>query len=141
MESFFNQYEYTIKGFSAIGTLVIGLVVAFIAWRQWKTAEYKRQQDLFDKRWNFYISAKKRFLDELEEDSKPNYKKDSVKKYIENSWIKNLTDEAFFLFGSDIEEHISKNFSQILEKKGKNTIADPAISFRKPFEQYLKVKG
>ena len=141
MEELFKSYEYLIKGLSAVGTLIIAFIAIYIAWRQWITAESKRKQDLFEKRWQFYIKVKKEFIDdfvEKAEDLTPESK--STEKYIRKHWLYNYTDEAYFLFGKDIEKHIIKTPAAIIEKSGKNRITDPVLSFRKPFEKYLILK-
>ncbi|ALN73186.1 hypothetical protein [Aureimonas sp. AU20] len=38
----------------AISTLIVGMSVAYIAWRQWQTAREKLALDLFDKRFAIY---------------------------------------------------------------------------------------
>jgi hypothetical protein len=47
--------------FSPIATLIVGLIVAYIAWQQWQVAHAKLRLDLFDRRYKVY-EATRQFL-------------------------------------------------------------------------------
>lgn len=116
--------------------IIMSFFLVLIAYQQWKTNERKRQQDLFNKRWEYYIRLKKLFLDELSSRKILS----AADKEIRSNWVNNYSDEGFFLFGKEIEDHIQKNCVRIIERKSENEIENPVKSFRRPFEKYLKIK-
>lgn len=125
--------------------IIIAIVLVIISFFQFRVALYQsrtneraRQQDLYDKRWDYYIRAKKDFLDDWKKWTE-NSHKDDFEKHIEN-YVSSYADEAFFLFGEDIEGHVRNTMPKILEKTGERTIKDPVTSFRQPFEKYLRIK-
>jgi hypothetical protein len=44
--------------FAGLLTPVIGIVVAFVAWQQWKTARDKLKLDMFDRRLAIFIAVR-----------------------------------------------------------------------------------
>jgi hypothetical protein len=53
---------------SAIATVIIGAIVAYIAWRQARTAREKLVLDLFDRRFAWYFSVRESLLKPLDAD-------------------------------------------------------------------------
>ena len=46
-----------VQWIQALGPVIIGVAVAYVAWRQWRTAREKLVLDLFDKRMDIYDRA------------------------------------------------------------------------------------
>lgn len=128
---------------SALLVPIVAIVGTCIAIFQWSLAAKKRKDELFDRRWDFYCRAKKIFLDELT-NTINNQKKDKISRHISLNWTNHYADEAFFLFGEDIEKHIRAFPEQIVESKkvkaNRKIIEDPVLTFRKPFKKYLRLK-
>ena len=47
----------TLADIQAVSTILIGVVVAYVAWQQWKTARAKFRLDYFDRRFRVYEAA------------------------------------------------------------------------------------
>ncbi|ELT50156.1 hypothetical protein ACI50E_00715 [Brucella sp. ZJ1_1] len=54
-----NDLPYYIRIVAALGPLLIGLYVAYVAWRQWRTARDKIILDIFDKRFAVFMDVRR----------------------------------------------------------------------------------
>ncbi len=63
MDAFLGFNDLQIKFFAAAGQLGLTAAVAYIAYRQWKTARNKLKSDIFDKRFSVYQGI----LDQVEQ--------------------------------------------------------------------------
>lgn len=78
--------------------LIVGLAVAYVALRQWKTAKEKLVLDLFDRRYSLFARAESALAPAMRDgDSRNN---DSIRD------IARLRSEARFLFGDEIEKYL-----------------------------------
>ena len=134
-----GEVENLINILSACLTPTVAIMGLFFAWWQHRLACKKRKDDLFDRRWDYYVRAKKEFLKELVAGVENNKAQDGMQKHIKN-YIDHYADEALFLFGKDIEKHVRSLPNEIIKRRGKGGIEDPAKSFREPFEKYLGLK-
>jgi len=90
-----------IQIFSALLTPTIAIAGIGIAWLQWCTAERRRKQDLFEKRWEFFNRARKVYEEGLRASDEDKPPSDGYIYHTED--FQYLADEAAFLFGPDIE--------------------------------------
>ena len=84
---------------SGIGTLIIAVIVAYIAWRQHCTSRDRLRLDLFDKRYQVYATLVN-FLSYVASNPKP-----EANKIME---FKARTSDAAFLFDADLCQHITQ---------------------------------
>ena len=101
---------------------VAGIGIAFF---QCRLAVKKRKDDLFDKRYEFYKKAENGWI--------ATYREDVMEPEVTD--LIPLAEEATFLFGKKIGEHI-------LSFAGKKN-SNPEFSdeeFVKPFREYLEIK-
>lgn len=110
---------------SALLTPTIALIAVYIAWQQWKTAESKRKQDLFDKRYQFFSGMWEAFSSPIID---PN------ERLLEKEDLLDSTHKAELLFGSDIVNHIFE-----IPERQKQGILDYDW-FIKPFKKYMQLK-
>lgn len=93
-----NQVNWFLESIKIAPTLIIGLIAAYIAWRQWETARAKLNLDLFtrrllvfDKTWGAASS--------LSVKPSPVYPP---------AEFTNLLPEASFLFGAEVEDYMKE---------------------------------
>ena len=103
---------------------VIAVVCIVFTWLQWRTAERERQNALFDRRLSFYTRLKQIYLSQHDGSNPPLTEEDLCP----------LAEEAGFLFGDDIERHISS----LADKKVEGSPFFPNEWFVKPFRKYLR---
>jgi hypothetical protein len=91
-----NQVNWFLAFVKIMPTLIIGLIAAYIAWKQWETARAKlnldlfaRRLEVFDKTWGAASS--------LSQNHSPVYPP---------VVFTNLLPEASFLFGAEVEEYM-----------------------------------
>ena len=112
--------------FQALLTPTIAIAGVLIGYYQWRNNEYKRQNELFDKRFEFY----KKSCDAWLATGNPDAQSPDVEDLIP------ISEEAKFLFGDDIALHILS-----LEGKSHNgSPFFPNIDFSEPFYKYLRLK-
>ncbi len=109
--------------FSALLTPTIAIVVAIIAFLQWRTAEINRRQQLFDKRYLFFKELWRRY-----ENSVTSGRGEELD--VEDLF--DMIHEAEFLFGKEIADHMMK----IPDKK--NVLNYDWFS--EPFKKYMQLK-
>ena len=90
-----RQLPYSLQ----IIVALIGAFAAYIAWQQWKTAEKKRNQDLFDKRFAVFVAARD-FLGDIQMHGKPSRK--ATRAYVIG------TSGAQFLFDDDVHLYLKE---------------------------------
>ena len=112
--------------FAALAPVLISFGVAYIAFQQWRTAEKKRRQDLFDKRYDFFRRIWKIYERQIVEPA--------LYPPLDDSDVLDLVHEAEFLFGSDIVDHLFELPKNI--KKG----CLEYDWFSKPFHKYLALE-
>jgi hypothetical protein len=109
-----------------LSTPAIGIFAIFIAWLQYDNNRKKRKNDLFDKRYEFYQRFRNWWLAAAGSET--------VSTDIET--LIPIAEEAFFLFGNDISQHI-------LSLEGEIHTGSPFFpnsDFSKPFEKHLKLQ-
>ncbi len=88
---------------SALATPTLAVFAIYIAWRQWRTAELKRKQDLFDKRYEVYGQV----IEFFNSMSTPEYfSVDAIMK------LHIPRRKAFFLFNEEISNYITELISR-----------------------------
>jgi hypothetical protein len=95
--------EQLIEIFKALLTPVIAIVVAFIAWQQWKTNQQKLNFERYKRRLRVYEEVKK-ILSIIVRDAKTST--DDLVKF------RTSVSEADFLFGPEIPEYIDEIFER-----------------------------
>jgi hypothetical protein len=81
-----------------LSTVVVGLVVAYITWQQWKLAHNQLRLDLFDRRYRVFEAARQ-FLAAIQAES--TFGNDTLSEFDK------VGGEAAFLFGADIVAYLS----------------------------------
>jgi len=120
---FTSNWIYILSALLTPTIAVAGVVIAFF---QWKTNDLKRQNELFDRRYEFYQRLRKWWL----ATSAPAVNSFDIEDLIP------LAEEADFLFGNDISKHI-------LSFEGKSHTGSPFFpndDFSLPFRKYLKLR-
>ncbi len=117
----------------ALLTPMIGLLGIYIAYQQWQTNERKRKQDLFERRWTFYTELKLLFENLMNSDEAA-----TVFCPTDFCIYNNRADQAKYLFGEDIVEHIF-NIQEIAKSGDYNLFSEPFDKYL-IFERSFKVK-
>jgi len=115
-----TEYIIILSACLAPVVAVMGIVFAGL---QWWTTERERQNALFDRRFDLYTQIKKVYLEQHNSQNPPMSSED---------WIP-LAEEAGFLFGDDIQRHVSA----LADKKVEGSPFFPNEWFVKPFRKYL----
>jgi hypothetical protein len=90
-----------IKGIPvAFVALIIGLIAAGIAWRQFRVAKTKLRLDMFDKRYPIYLETWKILSEVAREGTR-------VRSYGLGNPFSNFIPQARFLYGKDVETYLS----------------------------------
>lgn len=114
--------------FAALTVPIVALVGLALGVLNYYLAQKRRHDDLWSRRFDFYIRLKAIYLDTFpgsEEDWDENFE-----------IIANYADEARFLFGEDIRVHVLKLAATGNEKHP--TIQDD--DFEEPFRKYLVIR-
>lgn len=88
---------------SSLGTIILGAVVAYIAWRQYRTSHDKLRLDLFERRHAIY-RALMNFLLKLDPDASKSG--DRIRGFLAD------TNDACFLFGKDVVDFLSEVYGK-----------------------------
>ena len=119
-----ENYFKIINIFTAsLGPILAILGTAFLA-LEWRTNEKRRQNELFDFRYRFYVQLKETYLNQHDLGNRPLDAED---------WIP-YSEEAGFLFGDDIQKHIMS----FVGRKLSGSPDFPEEWFIKPFKKYLQ---
>ena len=105
---------------------VVAIAGGAFAYLQWRTTERARQNALFDRRFSFYTQVKNVYLAQHDPKKPPMSVED---------WLP-MAEEAGFLFGVDIQRHISS----LADKKVEGSPFFPNDWFVRPFEKYLRIR-
>jgi len=103
-------------------TTLLAIAVALIAYAQWQTAEKQRKQDIFEKRYEFYVSFLNCYIAYLSDTNA-----------MEDTQRVSFINKAFFLFGKDIANHVET----LLSKHDKRLNLDVVNS---PFYRYMGLR-
>jgi hypothetical protein len=82
---------------SAFGTPIVGLIVAYVAYRQYKTHQDKLKLDLYDRRYKVFEAARQFIIHVMEGG---NAEREGLVKFI------TATVETVFLFDEDIVKYL-----------------------------------
>jgi hypothetical protein len=113
--------------FAACLTPVVAIVSIAFTWRQYCLDKKKREDDLFDRRYDFYQKIRTAWIS--------THPHNSNKDWTIEDWIP-FAEESQFIFGKDIANHI-------LSFAGKHHQGSPFFpddKFVEPFQKYLKLK-
>jgi len=91
-----------------ITTLIVGLAVVFIAWRQWQVARNKLRLDLFDRRYKVYDATKK-FLAAILRDA--TFTDSQLFEFYAG------TSDTEFLFSSDVVDYLAQIRKRALDMR------------------------
>ena len=117
--------------FTAISTPSIALLAGYFTYSQAKTDELRRKQEIFEIRYAYYKKVRAIYID-LDE----NWPCSEITDFFD------LAEEASFLFGNDIAQHIIEMGSKHLANKIPTQVHHGIIDdwFIKPFKKYLSLK-
>ncbi len=110
----------------ALATPAIALAGVSIAYSSHRLAGQRRRDELFDRRYEFYLRTRKQFAEVF---SRPHGE-------VDTHWRESLAEEASFLFPSDIVDHIL-NFRTPINERWK--VGHISASFVRPFSNYLRL--
>ncbi|TAV48430.1 hypothetical protein ELI02_29985 (plasmid) [Rhizobium leguminosarum] len=111
-----------------ITTMVIGVIAALIAWRQWRTARDKIKLDLFDRRFAVFMDVRKLCSEATQ-----------VREFSDPSLRNELVARSRFLFGPEIHAQISKLYDLCVRVEMNDHAArDEIDSLFKQFIQSVK---
>lgn len=88
-------------------TTVIGLIVAFIAYQQWRTNHQKVILDMFDRRYKIYENTKE-FI-RLVRSKRGRISQEECKSF------HSVRNDAHFLFGIDVAEYLKDLHDQVID--------------------------
>ena len=120
-----ESYFKVINILSALLSPILAILGVTFVWLGWRTNEKKRQNDLFDRRYKFYVKIKESYLSQHDPESRPLDVTD---------WIP-YAEEACFLFGDDIQKHVLT----FADRKLSGSPDFPEEWFVGPFKKYLKL--
>ncbi len=106
MQQTLGPPSWVVEALRALPVFIIGLIAAFIAWRQYRTARAKLNLDLFEKRYAVF-EVTWQFLSDIVWNARPTGPLPS---------INNLIPQAGFLFGPQIKDYlkeVSKNATDL----------------------------
>ncbi|AVH90212.1 hypothetical protein [Stenotrophomonas maltophilia] len=117
VETVLGMTDLQIKLFTALGQILVAVVVGFIAYRQWRTARSKLQFDLFDRRLKVYDAIKSVVLRSVPSDWRANVELEMSTALAELRW----------LFGKPVYDFVWKEIYVPLVdlSEAKATIAEP----------------
>ena len=110
---------------NALALPLIALIAAAIGFLQWRTAELKRKQDLYDKRYAFFEKIWKMYCRVYHDQNAGPLFGDDLLEY---------EHEASFLFGDDIFRHLTEI------PKHQDLSFHEYEWFIKPFRKYLSLR-
>ena len=115
--------------FSALATLCVGMVVATIAYRQWRTAHEKVMLDLFDRRFKIHERYQECLIKLFTTDG--NLVGSQTRFALQLLW-----SESRFLFGPEVPDYIKRTMKMIVEwEQASKRIAESDGSLRDVLSQ------
>lgn len=99
-----------------IATLLVGLVVGFIAWQQWQLARHKFRLDLFDRRYRVFEATRK-FLSAIFSNS--DFSDAQLFEFYGG------TSDAEFLFDRDVVDYLKQIRERSLDMRLHKTLFEP----------------
>lgn len=120
--------------FTASATLFVGMVVAVIAYRQWRTAHEKVILDLFDRRMTIHEAFRDAMTDYLSSDG--NLVGSKIRFRLQRIW-----SEARFLFGKEVPEFIRDiNLSTARRETLVRKISDREVQEKTDEAEYMALE-
>jgi hypothetical protein len=113
----------SLQAWSTLALTIVGLIFTGL---QCRLAFKKRKDELFDRRYAFYLKIRAAWL-YTQDESQP--EPDVI------DWIP-FAEEASFLFGDDVAKHIAS----LADQRHTGAPFFPDADFIKPFEKYLRLK-
>jgi len=101
---------------AGIVALVVGIVGAVIAWRQYQTARAKLKLDLFDRRYGIFMATWSHLSSVVQNGPEP--KGDASQAFEIIKTFRNNVPQAGFLFGEDIERYLDEIHENQMEAWG-----------------------
>ena len=99
-----------------LATVLVGCLVAFIAWQQWQVAHAKLRLDLFDRRYKIYDATRK-FVAGIV--SEATFSDAQLFTFYAG------TSDAEFLFGSDIVDYLTEIRKRALDMRMHQKVYQP----------------
>jgi hypothetical protein len=112
---------------NALAIPLVALAAALIGLLQWRTAERKRRQDLFDKRYDNFKRAQQFYEECMLSD-----RGDSHGSFE----MRDFATEAEFLFGPDVGAHMR----DVVKNVCSGTHQYDFVWFTSPFKKYLQLR-
>jgi hypothetical protein len=106
-----------------VPSIAISVAACYISYLAFNLAKKRREDDLFDRRYEFYKSVRDAWLSTADPETGPRFIED---------WIP-IAEEASFLFGSDIEDHLVS----LDGRRHNGSPSFPNEDFVEPFRKYL----
>ncbi|MFK4824698.1 hypothetical protein ACI0FM_07890 [Paenochrobactrum sp. BZR 588] len=129
-----NDLPYFIRIVAALGPLFIGASVAYVAWRQWRTARDKILLDIFDKRFAVYMDVRRLASIYLQMKELPQN---------EISLPHEIVAKGRFLFGKDVNDILNEiyNLSYLApyDHSARNQITQKLNEFVEVAEAYMLI--
>lgn len=111
-----NVYSMFIPYLAPTATLIVGCMVAFIAWQQWRVAENKLRLDLFDRRYKVYDATRK-FLSCIVQEA--SFSDAQLFEFYGG------TSDAKFLFGPEVVDYLAEIRKRALEMRKHKKVYEP----------------
>jgi thymidylate kinase len=121
------MYKNLIEIVLAISTPLIAYLAVYYTRSQSRTDELRRKQELFQIRYTFYQKVRATYLS-IAESKKP----------VDETDFFDLAEEASFLFGDDVSNHILEFANHKIPIQVNQGIIDDW--FLTPFKKYLQLK-
>jgi hypothetical protein len=90
----------------AFTTLVLGIVAAYIAWRQWRTSQDRLVLDLFERRFQVFQELTRTIATAF--NSKPNVEFQDLTSF------DTATEKARFLFGPEVHSYLAESRQRLI---------------------------
>jgi hypothetical protein len=98
--------QFVANVMQGVGTVLLGMVAGYIAYRQWRTAHQRVILDLFDKRSAIYYEARDIIAEVMRNASAPT---PTYIRYLQ------VIDKAQFLFGPEVDESFRSFYVAMLD--------------------------
>lgn len=102
--------------FAPIATLIVGFLVAFVAFQQWLVARHKLRLDLFDRRYKIYDATRK-FLSVIV--ARADFEDSQLFEFYAG------TSDAEFFFDADVVDYLAEIRKRSVDLRTHNKIFSP----------------